>query len=359
MAIEVTDVAGKILAAIKFEHKTPIWELTIDDVPASAELRNRILDISLTDNRGITADEVKISIDNSDNKLKMPKSGVMVNVKMGFKDEGLIDKGVFRVDTRGASGAPDKITIGAKSADLADSWTVKRTKSFENKTLGDIVKYLASNNNLTAKINADLAAIKIKHIDQTNESDINFLTRLTDDYDAVAMIKNNTLIFCKAGMGMTADGKPIPSVTVKKTECVQWDWSQNDADAFTGVRAQYSVVRKGEKKEVLVGIDERTSTLRKLFKTEAAARKAAESELKKLKRGKAKLTFTLGFGRGDIFPETPVVLEGFDFDEITNQDWICVNAVHTLDGNGFQTKIECEFVTDSDDKQQDKPVKSK
>ena len=54
---------------------------------------------------------------------------------------------------------------------------------------------IARRNNLTPRVDATLAAIKVAHIDQTNESDVHLLTRLAGQHDAVATMKNGSLLF--------------------------------------------------------------------------------------------------------------------------------------------------------------------
>ena len=43
-----------------------------------------------------------------------------------------------------------------------------------------------------------LGSIKLAHIDQ-NESDANLMTRIADEHDAIATVKNGTLLFMAKG----------------------------------------------------------------------------------------------------------------------------------------------------------------
>jgi phage protein D len=54
-----------------------------------------------------------------------------------------------------------------------------------------------------------LRAFTYEHIDQTDESDIHFLTRIGKGHDAIASVKGQTLLFVNKGEGKTASGIPM------------------------------------------------------------------------------------------------------------------------------------------------------
>ncbi|MCZ6343825.1 contractile injection system protein, VgrG/Pvc8 family, partial [Escherichia coli] len=66
---------------------------------------------------------------------------------------------------------------------------------------------VASRNRLEASVAPSLAGIKIPHIDQSQESDAKFLTRLAERNGGEVSVKMGKLLFLKAGQGMTASGK--------------------------------------------------------------------------------------------------------------------------------------------------------
>lgn len=66
---------------------------------------------------------------------------------------------------------------------------------------------IASRNRLEASVAPSLAGIKIPHIDQSQESDAKFLTRLAERNGGEVSVKMGKLLFLKAGQGVTASGK--------------------------------------------------------------------------------------------------------------------------------------------------------
>ncbi|MFP3786768.1 contractile injection system protein, VgrG/Pvc8 family, partial [Burkholderia sp. SIMBA_024] len=86
-------------------------------------------------------------------------------------------------------------------------------ESYHDTTLSDIVQKVAARNKLKATLAAGLGTIKISHIDQTQETDAAFLTRLATLNGAVAAVKNGALLFMRPGKGTSVNGKPLPVYT--------------------------------------------------------------------------------------------------------------------------------------------------
>lgn len=93
-----------------------------------------------------------------------------------------------------------------------------------------MIEAIAARNKLTASVLPELAKIKIPHIDQSQESDAKFLTRLAELNGGEVSVKAGKLLFIKAGRGVTASGKAIPQVTI----------SREDGD-----RHQFSIADRG------------------------------------------------------------------------------------------------------------------
>ena len=71
----------------------------------------------------------------------------------------------------------------------------------------DVLRQVASDNGLTAQIDATLAAIQIdKIIAQTGESDMHLVTRLARRFGAIAKVAQGQLVFAPRGSGTTAAG---------------------------------------------------------------------------------------------------------------------------------------------------------
>ncbi|ATS21710.1 phage late control protein [Xanthomonas phaseoli pv. phaseoli] len=324
-------------------YPIPQWRVVLDGVDLTERIAPRLLDLTLTECRGGEADQLDLRIHDHDGKMALPKRGVRLAVALGWKATGLVDKGTFIVDEVEYSGAPDIITIRARSADLTANMRTRRERSWHNTTLGAVLNTLAGEHGLTPRVVEALARIKLSHLDQANESDMNLLTRLGQRFDAVATVKAGALLFTPIGAGTTVSGKPLPTVTLTRRDGDQHRYSVADRDAYSGVRAYWADKGKARRQSVLVGTDDNAKNLRESYADEATARQHAHAELERVKRGLAKFDYTLAIGRADLFPEQIVMVRGFK-PEIDAQAWLTAKVTHTMDSNGFKSSTILESV---------------
>lgn len=330
---------------------------------ALTQLDPRIISLELTDNRGFEADELTIAIDDSDGLIELPPRGAELSVSLGWQGEPLVYKGVYTVDEVAHSGPPDRLEITARSADFRDEFNVKREVSWHDVTVERIVSAIARRYKLTPVISEQLMSAEIDHADQTQESDMSFLTRMADLLGAIATIKNGSLLFILPGGGVSANGKALPRFAITRSSGDRHSFRIADRDAYTGVQAYWLDLEFGKKKKVTVkerkkntenkprssaregdyiaGEDGNVFVLRTTFNNETAAQRAAAAKWQQLKRGAAEFNMTLAYGRADLYPEMHGTVLGFKTD-MNNQDWIIAKATHTIDDGGFKTQLELE-----------------
>ena len=265
-----------------------------------------------------------------------------MGISLGWEDGELTNKGSFIVDEIEHSGSPDILTIKARSADFKDNIHEKKATSYHAKTLGEIVATIAKAHKLTAKIGKDLASINIAHVDQTDESDLNLLSRLATDNDAIVTVKSGYLLMFKAGQATTVSGKPIPPITLTRDDGDQHRYSIVERESgYTGVKAYWNDKKYAKRKEVIIGKTDKLKVIRKTYRSEAEAKSAANAELNRNKRNAATFSLTLALGRPDITPETPITLNGWKA-EIDKHSWLVIKATHSLSGSGLTTGLELE-----------------
>lgn len=337
---------------------TPDFRILLDGKDISTRIAPRLESLQLIDARGFVVDTLDITLTDHDGALAIPRRGARLRLHLGWKDKPLEDKGEYLVDEVEHTGAPDKLTLRARSADLRSSLTHKLDCSFHGLTLGDIVRTCASRNNLTPVIPESLASIPTAHIDQTGESDANLLTRLAADYGAIATIKAGKLLFIPPGQATTASGKPIPPVTIRRNQGDQHRYNVADRASYTAVRANYHDVKLATRAFVIVGNEEEidgkdvesptqptaanTKEIRHTYANRPNALRAARAELDRIKRGMATFQITLAEGRAELFPEVPVTVQGFKA-EIDADAWVITRVTHRVDGGGFSTTVDLEI----------------
>lgn len=255
--------------------RRPAYDLSVGGRSITHLADQRLISLTLTDCRGFEADTLELVLDDSDGALELPRKGATVRVAIGWADTGTVDKGSYVVDEIEHSGAPDRLSIRARSANLRASLTEKREQSWHSTTVGDVLTAMCTRHSLTPAISPSMASLPITHIDQTNESDINIITRLAKEHGAIAAIKDGHLIFTPAGKGTTASGKPLPVATITRKDGDHHRFAVADREAYTAVRATYFDVKRAQRGEVIVNGE----TAKALREKTVAAEQAANTSI--------------------------------------------------------------------------------
>lgn len=323
-------------------YPVPAFRLTVDGNDIAQIISPRLMSLELTDNRGIEADQLSITLSDHDGLLSIPPKGAVVRLWLGWSDTGLVDKGTYTVDETEHSGAPDVLSIRARSADLRKGLKTKRERSWSNTTLGDVLGDIAIANGLTATIAGALDGLPILQLDQANESDANLISRLGEEFDAVASVKAGCLLCMPAGGGKTVSGLDLPHITLTRADGDQHRYLLADRDSYDGVRAYFYDVNSAKKQEAIAGGGENLKDLRHTYSDKQSALRAARAEFNRLRRGSATLSYTLAVGRPDLIPELTYTLQGVkaEIDEII---WYGGNVQHNLSpDNGYTMSLELE-----------------
>lgn len=364
----LTNSAGGVL--------TPAFMLTINSKDITGNISDRLKSLTLTDNRGFEADQLDIELDDADGLVELPIRGAVLTLFLGWKGFALVGKGSFTVDEVEHRGAPDTVTVRARSADFRGSLNSRREESWHDTTLGGVVEAIAARNKLGSSVAPELANIPLPHVDQSQESDVKFLTRLAERNGGEVSVKAGKLLLLKAGRGVTASGKAIPLVTISRSDGDRHQFSIADRGAYTGVtakwlhtkdpkpQAQKVKLRRKEKEkktgtvahpkaktptkepearegEYMAGEADNVFALTTIFASKAQAMRAAQVKWDKLQRGVAEFSISLAMGRADLYPETPVRVTGFKR-VIDEQSWIITKVTHSLSNGGFTTSLELE-----------------
>lgn len=367
----------------------PAFMLTLNSQDITRNFYDRLISLTMTDNRGFEADQLNIELDDTDGKVELPQRGAVLTLWLGWQGSALLNKGDFTVDEIEHRGAPDTLTLRARSADFRGSLNARREESWHDTTLGDLVSTIAKRNKLTASVADSLKKIPVPHIDQSQESDAVFLTRLANRNGAAVSVKAGKLLFLRAGSATTASGAAIPQMTLTRSDGDRHQFAIADRSAYTGVTAKWlhtedpkpqkqKVTLKRKPKEgqlralqhpkatpdsketalkkeqearedeYMAGEADNVLALTTVYASKEQAMRAAQAKWDMLQRGAAEFSITLALGRADLFPETPMRVSGFKR-VIDDQLWLISKVTHNLNNNGYTTGLELEVkLTDVD-----------
>lgn len=334
---------------------TPVYKIEAGGKDITTSFRGRLLELSITDQRGLDSDALELSVDDTDALIQWPRRGVDLQVWIGYAGEPLHFHGKYVVDESTHSGPPDKVTIRAKAPDILTGFKGSKTRSWDKTTLGAIVTQIANDNKLQPAISAKLASIAIEHWDQTAESDLNLLTRLGKAYGAVAKAADGRLIFVEEGKSTSASGKPMPVVPISRSQIAEHYYTEAGRKEYTGVEALSYDYAKAKLTKVTVSKSGTSVTDEDVFPVgkenlfriketkpnEAAAKAAAEAEWKRLSRGAATLELDIKHGMPGLRAETKMPVTGIR--PWIDGDWVAVEVTHMLSAtSGLSTTVKLE-----------------
>lgn len=320
-------------------HSVPAFRLSVDGLDIAAKISPRLISLELTDNRGMEADQLSLQLSDHDGLLALPRHGAVIRLWLGWSDSGLVDKGSYTVDEVEHSGAPNVLSIRARSADLRQGLKTKRERTWTATTLGAVMNDIALGNDLKPTVDKAMQALDIAQLEQANESDANLITRLAEEFDAV---KAGSLVCLPIGGGKTASGVALPHVTLTRAEGDQHRYLQADRGSYDGVRAYYYDLNKAERKEAVAGGGDNLKDLRHTYSDRSSALRAARSEWARVQRGRATLSYTLAKGRAELMPEMTYSLQGVKA-EIADAHWRGVSIRHSMNADsGYSASIDLE-----------------
>jgi uncharacterized protein len=327
--------------------RTPDFRITLEGKDLTSTIEPRLQGLTVTECRQEEADTLDLTLDDHDNSLAIPQRGAVLEVSIGWLGFPLTSKGKFTVNEVEHAGAPDTITIRARSASMTKGMGERQEKSWHKQTIGAIVAAIAGKYSLKPAVGAALGKIQIPHIDQTNESDMSFLTRLAKRYDAVMTVKNGSLLFMPIGEGRTASGQQLQVLAIARSDGDQHRYHIAERENYAGVKARYPSGSKGATKDVIVGgeNEKNLKVLPEVYPTQAEAKAAAEAEYKRTQRSQATMDYALAMGRAEIFPELPVTVSGFK-PEIDATPWLVKRVRHSIGEGGFTSSLELEVRDD-------------
>ncbi len=315
----------------------PFIDVSIGGKPVNSAFYERLVSATIHDAPGQEADNIDLKFDDEANAVALPTKGAAITVRFGFRDgdQTTSEKmGVFTVEKTGIEGGDggEFVSVSGRAADMRSDLKEPLSEHFDDVSLGDVVKELAGRHKLGAKVSAELALIKLPYLSRTNQSAMDFLTRLADRYGALFSIKDQKFLFLTPGS--------FSPLTISKFECESWNFDIEPRPFFGTTEAgwfdratgktvieSYSTALKGPSKRV-----------RTVYSSEAEAKAAARAEGDRQARGTGSGSITLA-GRPSIMADRPI--NTVDFRPEANGLWRCAGVDHKFDGT-YMTSVSLE-----------------
>jgi phage protein D len=320
----------------------PAFRVQVNGTDITAKLTDRLVELNITDEAGIKSDRLELTVDDRDHALPVPPADATIEVWLGYAGQPLSYMGRFTFDEVEFKGRPKTMSVRAKAADLTNAFRRPRTRSWDDVTLGAIVGEIAGEHRMQPRVAASLASIRLEHVDQTEESDAAFLTRLAAENGATARPADGALLFLRRGEGRSASGVTLASIRLQPEDLNDWSLVMSERGNYRAVTAYHEDRDTGERVPVTAGeadAADEAYQLRMPHRTASEAERAAAARLAEFGRGKASLALSMP-GRPAIFAEVTLELAGFR--DPLNGLWLVTRAEHALSRTGYVTKVTSE-----------------
>ena len=319
----------------------PTYRIIADGSDITALINDRLLLLRISDKPGMESDEFELRIDDRDQAVALPARGGRVEVLLGYESHPLKRMGAFTVDEVQLSGPPDEITIRGKASDMRGSGKTVRSGSWENVPLSQIVTEVAKRNGWEPVCPV---TTKVERVDQRNESDFNFITRLARQYDSTAKVAEGKLLVMPRQGGKSTSGKSLQVITINKTDVSRYQFRLGDRSTQKAVKTQHQDQKTGALKVVELGNDEAPGGLppvhtdRHIYPNKTAAEQAAKARLAAFNRSTAGVRLEMP-GRTDLFAELSINAQGFK--PGLDGEYLVDSVDQVFTQSGWSTTVEC------------------
>ena len=319
----------------------PVFRIVADGTDITALINDRLLLLRTTDKPGMESDDFELRIDDRDSAVALPSRGAEIEVYLGYVGQTLTRLGRYTVDQIDLTGPPATMEIRGKASDMRGTGKTIRNGSWEWVTVQQIVHDVAVRNGWQPQCPVTTVVVRV---DQRNESDMNFITRLAKDFDCTAKIGDGHLLVLPRQGGKTASGQPLDAVGVAPGDVRRWKFHLQDRATHKAVQTLYLNPQTGKQQTATVENSNAPPDLKAIFvdrhiyPNRTAAEEAAKAKLAAFNRSTATVYLEMA-GRTDLFVERMVQIDGFKAG--LDGDYLIDNVTQTFTASGWDTTVQC------------------
>lgn len=322
----------------------PKFSISANGVDITNRLAGSGVSMTITDNVGSKADTLTLVLDDVDGSIAAPKTGAVLNPVGGYEGR-MRDFGQFSVDSVVFSGWPQQITIQAKSVAAKSLAKQRDPKAYPQKefaTYGDIFADVAGRVGLSLSISDSIKATVNVYEAQTEESSLEFMTRIGDKLNASVTVKAGRVVVVARGEGVSASGSALPIVKVARgVNLLSYSVTEKDEPKHSTVEASY-YDRKKNKKETVeesTGLDGPKFCIRTPHQGKDEAKRAAKAQAKRLVRDTREATFDIN---GEPFAQAEAKAAVSGCRSNVDGTWSIKTVTHNFSASGaYTTSLAC------------------
>jgi len=244
----------------------------------TSKLTEFLSTFNYTDVSSGESDSISIKLNNIDKrwfKNWIPSKGDLMITKIiteNWKKDGdktIFNCGSFIIDDYSFSGRPLTANIGAVAIPAMQSFkTTERTKTWKSVTIASVATEIAKRAEITLSYEGN--TIKINSLEQSGQTDCEFLYQLCESYGlAMKVYSNKIIIFDEATYE-----KKKSVVTIYETDMISWSYNSTLTKTYTGAELSYTDASTEKNINVKVGSGSR------ILKVNEKADNLKDAELK-------------------------------------------------------------------------------
>lgn len=327
---------------------TPIYKIMKGGIDITDRFDDRTTQIEVILKGGDgDSDTCTITVDDRDWRISTVDVGAKLEVYLGYKEIGLAQQGIFEVETVDYVINPQQIEITGTSVGFEGAIKTPAIRSFEQKTLGEIIGQIAGDKGIEAFVSPELGQIKIPYMNQMS-SPLHMLHELERRFGALAKIENQRLIFIPRDGGQSAGGIEMPVLVLRPPHLTRGFVRHTRRSVYDGVKVGY--FDENHTKQYVRAQDPNASVetdgegqgdyflSKQLGRSKAEAERMAKSQMSALKRQQGEAHLWLSKGDPWIRDQMRVLLQQFRSE--VNGSYVTDTVTHTFTKEpGLATQI--------------------
>ena len=236
-----------------------------------------ILSLSFSDSAGVKSDKVSLKV-----MPYFPKPKPSTKLELTFKtlkngsELESLECGLFHVQTVTRSNTKE-LSFSATGVEFNEKQKKKISYHYQKTKLSSIIDIVAGRLGHKVKFEAD--DIDIKSLNQTNESDINFLDRISKFYNCLFSIKNDFIYF------VNKDDDSLPLTKIDVSKCNSSSIKHSTKTFYKSCEASWHDTDTAKIKKVTFGKGEPVLKIKGTYIDEDDALVKAKSKLKSVNKG--------------------------------------------------------------------------
>ena len=240
----------------------------------SDKVKDYLVTMVIVDNDGTDADTLDMTLSNY---IKRPEGQDEIKLWINTHFYGIYTVNETQTNDE------NLLNVSATSANFHKTLKTKQNKSYGETTLHALINKVAEKHKLKTKI--DFEDIAYENIVQEKESDLHFLKRMADKYDAIFSIKNEVLIFRKRDA-------EFPEFTIDINDCKPWSIKHIARKKYNSCTASWRSTKENKTLSTSAGSGEPVLKVTGDYLSDTDAQLVAKGALAKSKRQTKEGTFS-------------------------------------------------------------------